>query len=306
MDIKQLQYFVTIVNCGCNLSRAADKIHISQSALSQQIKLFEEKEKILLFERRHRKFHALTPAGESLFHHAKIIIAQYETMLAEMRSIVGSLVGEVKIGIPPFVISTIFSEVISQFRIETPDIKINLFELGAFELQKKLLTNEIDIAILLKPSPLSSNMVEEVLLIENELCAFMWHHHPLATKEQLTWREIQHAPLSIFDETFMIHHLLMNKFSEQQISPNVLITSSGWDFLLRSTLKTDLITILPSHALDYFSAEEIKMTYFKSPIKWQVVMCRNKKQSYRTVRLLTNGEFSSPRTKLISKLSGFC
>jgi len=283
MDIKQLQYFITIVDCDCNLSRAAEKIHISQSALSQQIKLFEEKEKIFLFERGHRKFNRLSPAGEAFYRHAKTIVAQYDSMLTEMRGIVGSLVGEVKIGIPPFVISTIFPEIISQFRIETPDIKINLFELGAFELQKRLLSGDIDIAILLKPITLEADVVEEVLLIENELCAFMWQNHPLAKKEQLTWSQLQQAPLSIFDDTFMIHHLLMNKFKEQQINPDVLITSSCWDFLLRSTLNTDLITILPSHTLDYFSADQIKMIHFKSPIKWQAVMCRNKKQSYRTV-----------------------
>ena len=283
MDIKQLEYFIVIVDSNFNLSEAADRIHISQSALSQMIKNFEKKESTLLFKRKHNKLEGLTLAGELLYKHAGIITRQYENMFFEIRNLDAQLKGEIRIGIPPFIISTIFSQIISLLKRQYPDIEITILEFGAYQLKKMLVAKEVDIAILLTPHELDLQLIEEVHLLENELCAFVHEAHELATKKSLAWSNLNQAPLAIFDQTYMIHHLLMAAFKKQKIEPNILIKSNYWDFLLRSIVGTDIITILPTVTVDYFPAPYIKTIPFDEPIKWQVVMCRNKKETHANV-----------------------
>jgi len=280
MDIRHLEYFIAIVDANYNLSKAAQTIHISQSALSQMIKIFEENEKILLFERSYSKLKHLTPAGEKLYEHAKIITKNYETMMEEIRNFKTELVGEIRIGVPPFIISTVFSQVISELKRHNPNITITIVEIGAYHLKEKLRLEEVDIAIMLHPTELKSDQVEEVLLIENELCAFMDAKNPLADAANIPWTALNNAPLAIFDKSYMIHQQLMSEFKKRQLTPNILIQSNYWDFILRSTFKTDIITILPAVTLDYFPAHNISCVTFDEPIKWQVVMCRNKKKTY--------------------------
>ena len=289
MDIKQLRYFIEIVDVDYNLSKAAEIIHISQSALSQMIKNFEEKEKISLFKRSHGRLDGLSPAGEKLYNHAKIITQYHDHMMREIRSFHTELIGEIRIGVPPYISSTVFSEVMSKLKRHYPDIKIIFIEMGGHHLRQKLLLDEVDIAIILKPTHLDPQSFEEFLLIENELCAFMDENHVLMNKSHLEWSDLDGIPLAIFDEGFMIHHQLMDEFKKRKITPNILIQSSYWDFILRATLKTDMITILPAVTLDYFPAQHIRAVFFHEPIKWQVIMCQNKRQTYsKLVEFITH------------------
>ena len=279
MDIKQLQYFITIVECDCNLSRAAKKLQISQPALSKMIRDFEKKENILLFDR-YVDGLRLSPTGESFFHYALGMIKQHNDMMTQLREEAAKLTGKIRIGIPPLILSALFSEVLSNFIIENPDLKVDVVEVGAYELEKQLILQEVDIAILLEPTTLCKESFEEVLLAQDTLCAFMDPDNPLALEGTLSWAQLEGQPMAIFDQSFMIHHQLMREFEKQEVRPNILITSSYWDYLLRTTIKTDLITILPSPIVDYVLDSKIAKVEMQDPVLWHVVLCRGKKKQY--------------------------
>lgn len=284
MEMKQLKYFVAIVENNYNLSKAAGSIHISQSALSQMVKNFEEVEGALLFERHHGRLMCLSAAGEVLYNNAKVMIEIYDSMLQEIRNLKHDISGEITIGIPHLIISTVFSEAINYFNRHHPNIKMNMVVMGAYTLQKKLIANEIDIAITLKPTLFDSKNYEELMLIENQLCAFVDINHKFASRRSLDWQDFEKEPFAILDKGHMINQLLVDEFAKHSVNPNILIRSSYWDFLLRSTLKTDIITILPAVLLDYFPSNLLKAIPINSPVKWQVVMCCHKKK--RNARVL--------------------
>lgn len=85
MDITQMNYFITIVECGCNLSLAAKRIHISQSALSQFITNFERDEEIELFVRSNGRLEELTPSGKKVYAYALKIVKMHEEMQETVR-----------------------------------------------------------------------------------------------------------------------------------------------------------------------------------------------------------------------------
>ena len=77
-----MNYFINIVECGCNLSIAAKKIHISQSALSQFVTNFEAAEGIQLFNRKNGRLESLTEAGRKIYRFATEIVNRHEEMLS--------------------------------------------------------------------------------------------------------------------------------------------------------------------------------------------------------------------------------
>jgi len=283
MDIKHLRYFIAIIESNYNLLEASKKIFVSQPALSQMINSFEKKENVILFERSHGRLKGLTPPGQLFHDHAKQVLEQYDNMMEQLQEASTQLKGKIKIGIPPFILSIIFSEVMIQLILNNPDIQIEIVELGAFELRKSLILKEVDIAILLKPTALDPKIIEEALLIEDELCAFMDQNHRLVSKDLLTWSDLHHAPIAICNKNFMAYHQLHRAFESHSITPNIIITSGNWDFTLMATVRTELIAFLPGVFSDYFSNNHVTKKSFDQPISWQVVMSRHKKQLYSRV-----------------------
>lgn len=283
MDIKQMHYFVSIVETDFNISQASKILHISQPALSQTITNLEKNENILLFERSHGRLQTLTPAGEVLYQHAKEIIQKYDVMMKELQEESAHLKGNIKIGIPPVIISVVFPEILPELISTNPEIRFEIKEAGAVELKKDLLLQELPIVVLLRPTGLDSSTVDEVVIRKDTLSAFMSRDNPLAQKELLQWTDLHNQPMAIFDSTYMIHHQLLNKFASQQVKPQLYLQSASWDLLLNSTRNTGLITVLPTPVAHYYSSPDVTRKEFEHPIYWEVVLCRRKQKRYSRI-----------------------
>ncbi|MDR0880141.1 MAG: LysR family transcriptional regulator [Clostridioides sp.] len=280
MDINHLTYFVEIVDSDFNISNASKKLHVSQPALSQVIKKFELDENIVLFERQKGRLKNLTLAGEHFYVSAKNVLKEYNLMMDSLREDSHLLKGKVRIGIPPLVLSMVFSEVLTKLIINNPEIEFDIVERGAFDLSKMLLLQELDYAVLLSPTYIDKELVTEYTLREDVLTGFMDKDNPLCNNDELEWWDLSDKFLAIFDHSFMIHHKIVEKCKNEGIIPSRTLMSSSWDYLMLSTIDSDLVTILPAPMYDIFNHDRIVMKYFKDPIQWKVVLCRLNKKHY--------------------------
>ncbi|QIQ22043.1 LysR family transcriptional regulator [Zophobihabitans entericus] len=283
MDIRQLEYFVEVVKSDFNLSLAAKRLYISQPALSQFIKAFEENENIYLFERYKGRLQGLTPTGEIFYDNAKAILNQYNMMLTSIREDSTQMKGKVRIGIPPLILGVVFADVIAQLVINNPNIEFEIIEKGAYELSKMFMVDELDFAILLDPTNINPEIIDQHLLKQDELTAFFNHNNPLATKEQLEWSDLNNQMMAILDPSFIIHHKLQKKFTEYSVKPKKCTMSSSWDFLMLIARNSDFITVLPSPVHDFHLDKNIIEKRFNDPIYWRVLLCRPKKPRYDRV-----------------------
>ena len=282
MDIKHLQYFIEIVNSKFNISQASRKLMVSQPALSQIIKNFEVRENIQLFERYGGRLLGLTPSGKILYKNALILAGNYSNMLEELRKANIVLKGKIRIGIPPLILGTIFSHIIPAMILDYPDIEFEITEAGAFELRSALLAKSLDLAVLLE-SEHDSHIINQYPLLQSELTAFMSADNPLTSRKKLHWANLNNQPMVILDNTFIVHHQLIEKFAAQKVNPKITIMSANWDFLLMSTRKTDFITILPSATANIFLMDGVAEVPFHDPIIWKAAICQIKKERYSQV-----------------------
>jgi DNA-binding transcriptional LysR family regulator len=287
MDIYQLKYFCSIIESNYNISAAAKKLHVSQPALTQVIKKFENDEKIELFIRHHGRLSGLTPQGESFYTNASNVIYHHERMMKELREHSTKARGRVRVGIPPLVLTVLFTEILSKLVIKNPDIQFDIIEEGAFELQRLLKLQEIDFAVILQPTDLNSMHFKEEVIFVEEVSCFLCKDHPLAVKDTMDWQDLKDQNLAIFSNTFMIHHQLMRKFESLNIVPKIALMSTSWDFLLESTINSDFITMLPGPTRNHIVNDRIKEMRFSVPFPWKVVLTYPNKTHYSRIETYT-------------------
>lgn len=280
MDIQQLYYFMNIVECGCNLSLAAKKIHITQSALSQLIINFEANEELVLFYRKNGRLDSLTPSGEKLYAYAQEITQLHEKMTEMVRKEAAKQKGTIRIGMPSLVLSMFFSSFIPKFTLEHSDIQLEIVEGGSNDLRKMLFQNDLDYAILIDPTSLDPKTFEEHVIQIDEMTAFMDLSHPLSQKKQISWSDLAEYPIGTFNDSYTTNELVRAKLAKVDKLGQLKFESYSWDYLIAATKETDIITILPSPVERTIDSNFFVEVPFKDPIPFNVLLCRPIKTSY--------------------------
>jgi len=126
LDLRSLRFFITVADY-LNLSRAADVLHISQSALSRQIQSLEEELGIQLFDRIGKRL-VLTVEGKDLLPRIAVLLDQSEQLSTRAKAMAKGQVGLLRIGATPQTIEALLSRVLVGFRERYPDIETSLVE----------------------------------------------------------------------------------------------------------------------------------------------------------------------------------
>lgn len=155
---------------------------------------------------------SLTLVGEDFYQNALVILKHHTDMMNTVRESSSTLKGSIKIMILSVVITVLFVNIISKLIIDRPTINFEILELCAFELRTLLQLNEIDFAVLLQPTGLNPELFNEIELNNDCLNVFTSPDHPLANETKLTWAHVKNYPLATFNDAFMIHHQIHQKF----------------------------------------------------------------------------------------------
>ncbi len=124
MNIKQLNHIVTLSET-LNFSKAAERVHLSQSALSKSISSFEEEIGILIFDRSKNTV-AVTPTGQFVIEHARHLIGSLTSFNKNIEYLKTGNQGTVKVGAGPFPAKCFLHLAIRQFRERYPKVSIDI------------------------------------------------------------------------------------------------------------------------------------------------------------------------------------
>lgn len=166
MTSKELLYIKTVAEEG-SISVAAKKLYMSQPSLSQSLKRIETNLSSELFIRKSGGL-KLTLAGEKYYKAASKILKIYENMQMEISDINNLKMGKLSLGITGHLGRLILPDVISSFKKDYPDIEINIVEDTSTNLEKKIISGEIDFALMhILPDAEVSHLECEILTDED-------------------------------------------------------------------------------------------------------------------------------------------
>ena len=149
LDVGQLRAFVTVVETG-GMTAAGNVLHLTQAAVSQQLKKLEDMLGCQLVERDRRGLR-LTDPGERLFGRAKQFLAINDEIWSEMTSEVFS--GQVRLGVPYDLVASYLPSVLRAFSRAHPKVELTLVCKASPVLKAALQAGEVDLALVEEPGP---------------------------------------------------------------------------------------------------------------------------------------------------------
>jgi DNA-binding transcriptional LysR family regulator len=174
-DVRLLRYFLAVADTG-TFTEAAEVLHVSQPALSQQIKKLEGELGFALFQRGTRRV-TLTPRGKDLISSARQVIEAAEAYRGHARSLAG---GTQELTIGYRAAHETNRAVVDAFRAERPDITVRLRHYPIAVTHAGLDVNEVDLAVLRLPVVLSG--LQTLTLYTEPRVALLPSNHPLARR----------------------------------------------------------------------------------------------------------------------------
>ena len=198
-----------------SFSKAANDLNISQPAVTRHIKELEERYKTNLFERKGNKIY-LTKAGEKVYNTFKEIAQQYRNLDFEIGQMHDSISGEFKIGASSTISQYVIPKVIASFHKRYPKIQIYLMNGNSFEMEKLLLDNQVDIALVENLSSQSGIRYRDFL--DDELIVVTGKNSVYAKRETIGKDDLLKLPIVLREQGSGTLEVIKQMFSQQNIS----------------------------------------------------------------------------------------
>lgn len=183
MQVHQLRYFVAAAE-EMGISRAAEKLRVSQPALSRQIALLEEELGVALFQRRRQRI-SLTPAGRFFLPRAQRILCDLAAAAQQVGEQFGGGPRTLRLGFIGAFLDDLVAPAVREFGRSHPRTQVSLFDLPPQGQIERLRDGELDVAILANLEPRDQRRFRCDDLLRNRMAAVLPDAHPLATAKSL-------------------------------------------------------------------------------------------------------------------------
>ena len=203
MDFKQLRYFVAVYEDG-HVGRAAERLSISQPALSQQIRHLEQDLDVSLFERSSKRL-LPTLAAHTLYNHALPLIDGMQQAVEALRNFKGQALRTLAIGVLQTVHTSLVPQMLERVRKAQPHLVVQIYELTGLEIERRLLNGSLDIGISYLP-PRQPGL-HGVLLYEDELKVVIPDDHPLREFKKVSLKQAAELPMLLLGEEFQVRQI---------------------------------------------------------------------------------------------------
>ena len=219
MDIRTLSYFITIAE-ELNITKAAEKLCMSQPPLSSQMKALEDELDTVLFIRGKRHLQ-LTESGKLLYRHAKEIISLVNKTSEEIRAMGKGMRGKIAIGLVEGSAPNIASSWIETFLSDYSNVEFSVVDGNSDELIAKLRSGLIDMAVI--TAPCDNTLLNSFKVGQEKMTAFMSKDNPLAKLpgDTIDLIELKDKPLIIPSREAM-NRMITKWFKEVHAEPKIV------------------------------------------------------------------------------------
>lgn len=245
MELRHLRYFMAVADT-LNFTRAAERVHVTQSTLSHQIRQFEDELGQALFERRGKRVF-LTESGEILFGFAKRALSELDDGIRAIKSDPNQYTGTLRVGTTHTFNIDFIPACMAIFLKRFSSVKVTVAELTASAINDAIRTGTLDIGIAYRPAQ-TNDLVFQPLFNET-MVLVVSTAHPFAQRKQLRLSELHRHKLVLLARDYATRQMLDEYFLSSGIEPQVVAEMNTVSPMLNLVRRTDLGTIVSANAV---------------------------------------------------------
>lgn len=210
MDIKYIKLISTIVDCG-SITKAAQVLNLTQSALSHQLKEVETLKGIRFFTRSNRKL-ILTPAGKMVYDASQKILAEINKLEVNLKNLNNLNQGTIRLSAACTTSYHWLPKLVQSFKSDYPNVNIDVVLGNSANPINEIIKGKIDVSIII--TPVENEHIEYKFLFKDELVAIFCRQHKFNHKQYLIAKDFK-------DEHLIIHSKPLDTvvFYEQVLKP---------------------------------------------------------------------------------------
>jgi DNA-binding transcriptional LysR family regulator len=194
MDLRSVRYFVSVAE-QLHFGRAAERMNVVQSAISQQIKRLEEELDTKLFERSGNELR-LTEAGRQMLPECRRLLVQADRTIKVAKSVGAGIRGRINFAFVDNSIASLIPSLVGEFRARRPEVELGLQALNRIEQTASLEDRLIDIGLM--PPPVPPGDFDSEVVVSAPLAVALPRGHALASKSSLSLCELSSEPFVLF------------------------------------------------------------------------------------------------------------
>ena len=241
MTLQQVRYLLVVAEQG-SFTRAAAILHVSQPALSQQIRLLEETLGVQLLDRTGRTVKA-TDAGKAYISHVGLALRELDAGRRAVHDVESLRSGTLRVAFLPLFTTYLVGPVMQTFHKRHPGIVITLDILSQGAMEARLADDTLDIGVAF------SDVIGEGLAIEQlheeELCLIVGKDHPSFGRRQMPVVELQGTDLALLNTSFVTRPPIDRYLRANAARPRIAIESNSVDSIIAIVRDSCLATIMP-------------------------------------------------------------
>lgn len=226
MDLRQLEYFVAVAE-ERNFTRAAERVHISQSGVSAQIRQLERELGAELFDRSAR-IATLTVAGKAALEHARATLAAAGAVGRSVDEVTGLIRGRLTVGMVIGCTITPLFDALAAFHRAHPGVELSLQEDNSDRLIDGVRAATIDLA-LVGTATATPDGLDALTIISERLVAAVPAGHPLATRRHVRLRDLADHPIVCMPPGTGLRAVFDQACAARHVQPVVALQASAAD-----------------------------------------------------------------------------
>jgi DNA-binding transcriptional LysR family regulator len=224
MELRQLEYFIAVAE-EANFTRAAERVHISQSGVSAQIRQLEHDLGATLIDRSGRSA-SLTAAGAAALDHARAVLASVDAVRKAVDDVNGLIRGRLVIGMVTACTVTPLFEALAAFHLAHPGVEITLIEDNSDRLVERVRSGAADLA-LIGASGIAPLGLDALPIVSERLVAAVPPGHPLAGRARATLDEISAYPIVSMPKGTGVRTVFDQGCAAKGIRPDIALQASA-------------------------------------------------------------------------------
>ena len=273
MEIRQLKAFLAIAECG-TFTAGAQRVHVTQAAISMQIRQLETELRARVFVRAPRRV-MLTEAGEKLLERARVILREHDAAVEEISALAGAERGRLRIGSASAMVNTDqLPLLLKQIKALHPAAEISVTSGTSESLVQQILGGELDLAFV--SLPVEARGIQTERLSQDELVAIACPRHKLAKQRVVSAYELAGEKLILGERGGNTRRLIDNFFAEAGVSLTIAMELSRLAAIKRMVEADMGVGIVPlQSAREEISAGKLVAWWIEgAQINWELGLAR--------------------------------